>query len=215
MVRSSLSCSLPISADHSGRQCLSAITMRNGQFAERWQAISLQLLSLPSSDLENLILRKSKAGRKLSALVENLLDCCTGLTERALALRLFISALTDKISCIRLPDGTRAVISGHALDRLMTRFNVSSPIICLRLLHSNSDRLEPLALPPLKQIAQRIHYSTDATHWHYQNHWTLIIANGVVVTAYYPKSTNLRSIANNRNTVGRIPWIANSSTSIH
>lgn len=215
MATQSLSNALPNSAVPYGKRCLLSITMRNCQFAERWQTLSLHVLSLPSDDLGNLVLQKSKAGRKLSGLIVDLLDCCTGSTERALALRLFINALPEHLSCIRLPDGTRAVISGHALDRLMTRFNVSSPIHCLQFLHSNSERLELYPLSPFKQIAQRIRYSTDATHWRYENHWTLIIVNGAVVTAYYPKNPHFHRIAASRNCVGRSSWVTYPSTSIH
>lgn len=196
------------------RPTISPPSGRHHWVAEQRRAFLDFLSVLPVTELENLLSRKSAVGKAVSSRIENLLFCAVGSIERASVLRLFVGALPDRLSHLVLPDGTRAVVSGHLLDRLMTRFNVASPVSCLRMLHRMAPRLQRVELSALKQVAQHLRYEIYATHWRYPNQWTLIEANGVLVTAYYPNkaspdqfrtSTPMRSVH----------YLTCSTTSIH
>lgn len=124
--------------------------------------------------------------KAISLLLAAVLETVARPIERATILRVFVSALPTSLSHLPLPDGTKAAITGHVIDRLMTRFNVRSPVSCLRMLHKNAARLRLVQLPLLIQVAHQVHHLTTSTHWRLQNAWTLVETNGVIVTAYYP-----------------------------
>lgn len=131
-----------------------------------------------------------KISKAISLMLDTVLDSVARPIERATILRTFVSALPTSLSYLSLPDGTKAAITGHAIDRLMTRFNVRSPIRCLRMLHRNAGRLRVAQLPVLIQVSHQVHYLTTSTHWRFQHIWTLVETNGVIVTAYYPPPEN-------------------------
>ena len=124
--------------------------------------------------------------KAISLLLAAVLESVARPIERATILRAFVSALPKSLSHLPLPDGTKAAITGHVIDRLMTRFNVRSPVSCLRMLHKNAAGLRLVQLPVLIQVAHQVHHLTTSTHWRLKKAWTLVEANGVIVTAYYP-----------------------------
>ena len=182
--------SMLMPADSFKRPTILLPSERNHWVAEQRRAFLDFLSTLPVSELGTLLSGKSAVANEVSDRVDNLLFLAVSSIERASILRLFVGSLPDRLSHLGLPDGTRAIVSGHVLDRLMTRFNVASSVSCLRMLHRMAPRLQRVELSALRQVAQRIRYETDATHWRYPNQWTLIEANGALVTAYYPNKAS-------------------------
>lgn len=137
--------------------------------------------------LESLLCEEmSKNAKAISLLLDSVLDSVARSADRATILRVFVGSLPMTLSYLPLPDGTKAAITGHVIDRLMCRFNVRCPISCLRMLHKNAARLRVVQLPVLIQVAHQVHHLTTSTHWRLQDAWTLVETNGVIVTAYSP-----------------------------
>ena len=115
------------------------------------------------------------------------LDVAEDQTARASMLRVFLQVLPTEESHLELPDGTRASVTGHVLDRLMTRFNMRSALSSLRWLHCNTPKLRPAQLSPLLQASKALNYDASAIHWRHFNEWTIVVSDGVVMTAYFPR----------------------------
>ena len=147
-----------------------------------------EFVAAESEDTLESLLRENlpKIAKDIALVLDTALDSVARPIERATILRVFISALPTTLSYLPLPDGTKAALTGHVIDRLMTRFNVRCPITALRLLHKSASRLRVAQLPALIQVAHQIHYLTTSTHWRLADAWTLVETNGVIVTAYYP-----------------------------
>ena len=103
-------------------------------------------------------------------------------------LRVFLQALPKEESHLNLPDGTRASVTGHVLDRLMTRFNMRSALSSLRWLHNNARKLRAAQLSPSLQASKALNYDASAVHWRHFNEWTIVVSEGAVMTAYFPRS---------------------------
>ncbi len=154
---------------------------------ERCHLVRDFLLSQLDCDLKSLLGDDlSNVGKAISLLLDAALDSIAKPIERATILRTFVSALPESLSHLSLPDGTKASITGHVIDRLMTRFNVRSPISGLRMLHKHAANLQVVQLPVQIQVAHQVHYLSRSTHWRAENDWTLVEADGFVVTVYYP-----------------------------
>ena len=123
----------------------------------------------------------------LHQVMKEALDVAADQTARASMLRVLLQALPAEESHLELPDGTRASVTGHVLDRLMTRFNMRSALSSLRWLHSNTRKLRPAQLSPLLQASKALNYDASAIHWRHFNEWTIVVSEGVVMTAYFPK----------------------------
>ena len=83
---------------------------------------------------------------------------------------------------------TRASVTGHVLDRLMTRFNMRSALSSLRWLHNNARKLRAAQLSPSLQASKALNYDASAVHWRHFNEWTIVVSEGAVMTAYFPRS---------------------------
>lgn len=161
----------------------------NGRFSigVRLRFIRDYLAAQDEAVLERLLEREQTAatGRVLKA-VEITLDAVSKSADRARILRMFLSQLPAELANLALPDGTHAAISGHLIERLMTRFNARTAIDALRLLHRRAAKLRIAQLPVLIQVAQKIHRLTTATHWQFADELALVETGGVLVTAYFP-----------------------------
>lgn len=123
----------------------------------------------------------------LSHVMKGALDKVADPAARASMLRMFLQSLPEEESHLVLPDGTRALVSGHALDRLMTRFNVQSALSGLRRLHESSRGLRATQLSASLIASKGLKYDTSAVHWRHLNKWTIVVSEGMVKTAYFPK----------------------------
>ena len=124
----------------------------------------------------------------LHHVMKGALDTAGNQTTRASILRVFLQALPKEESHLNLPDGTRASVTGHVLDRLMTRFNMRSALSSLRWLHNNARKLRAAQLSPSLQASKALNYDASAVHWRHFNEWTIVVSEGAVMTAYFPKS---------------------------
>jgi len=182
---------LPASQRTKGTKVVPAVSLllqnKPASVAERCRFIREFLITQPEWALESLLGEElPEIAKAISLLLDAVLESVAKPIERATILRAFVSALPASVSHLPLPDGKKAAITGHVVDRLMTRFNVRSPVGCLRMLHKNAAKLHVVQLPVLIQVAHQVHHLTISTHWRFQNLWTLVEANGVIVTAYYP-----------------------------
>lgn len=128
----------------------------------------------------------------LNHVMKAALDATAPARDRASLLRCLLEALPADESQVALPDGSHASVTGHVLDRLMTRFNMRSAIAALIWLHSNARKLRPVQLSPLLQASKDLKYDAAATHWRHFNEWAIVVSNGAVVTAYFPKARRER-----------------------
>ena len=115
------------------------------------------------------------------------LDVAADQAARASMLRVFLQALPTEESHLELPGGTHASVTGHVLDRLMTRFNMRSALSSLRWLHCNTPKLRPAQLSPLLQASKALNYDASAIPWRHFNEWTIVVSDGVVMTAYFAR----------------------------
>jgi len=189
--RQAIAAFLPTSQPDKGKKAIPvvshALQVKPASVTERCRLIREFVSTQNEDTLESLLREKlPKIAKAIALVLDTALDSAARPIERATILRAFVSALPTTLSYLPLPDGTKAAITGHVLDRLMIRFNVRCPISCLRLLHKNAARLCVVQLPVLIQVAHQVHYLTTSTHWRFQGAWTLVETNGVIVTAYYP-----------------------------
>lgn len=124
----------------------------------------------------------------LHHVMKGALDTAGNQTVRASILRVFLQSLPEEESHLNMPDGTRASVTGHVLDRLMTRFNMRSALSSLRWLHSNARKLRAAQLSPSLQASKALNYDVSAVHWRHFNEWTIVVSEGAVMTAYFPRS---------------------------
>lgn len=121
----------------------------------------------------------------IGALVDAALAPIADPAKRAYLLRMVTDLLPDEEARVTLPDGSRAFVAGHALDRLVTRFNVKSPLDGLALLHAESRKFYKRELPAEIVAAKRLAHAEPAVHWRHPKGWTLVVANDTVATVYF------------------------------
>ncbi len=127
--------------------------------------------------------RKTAIGAVMTAALRTVADA----PQRAFIVRMLLDSLPDHEAQLTLPNGSKVLVTGHALDRLVTRFNTQSPLDGLRMLHEMSSKFRLYQLPAAIQAAKQLAHAEPAEHWRNTKKWTLVVANGAVATIYFPK----------------------------
>ena len=127
--------------------------------------------------------RKTAIGAVMTAALRTVADA----PQRAFIVRMLLDSLPDHEAQLTLPNGSKVLVTGHALDRLVTRFNTQSPLDGLRMLHEMSPKFRLYQLPAAIQAAKQLAHAEPAEHWRNTKKWTLVVANGAVATIYFPK----------------------------
>lgn len=168
--------------------CAALFSLQEASGHSERRCILYEFLSALPDELRQIQSRRNTpdSARAIALVLKAALEPVADPAIRASILRIFLQGISVEASCLQLPDGTKALITGHVLDRLMTRFNVRSPLACMRWLHESGSKLKVVKLPALIQVAREIHYLTTSIHWCSANGWRLVVTEGVVVTAYYP-----------------------------
>lgn len=136
----------------------------------------------PASTFELVRLWSSRAGNP--ARIRRRLTREADPKARASLLRLLLDQAGES-ALVRFADGQTAHMTGHAVDRAMTRMNAATPESAMELLRRMARRARPRRLPKLVEFLKPRAEKFPADYFGTPDGWEFTVCEGQLVSVYF------------------------------